>query len=545
MSIKYDTTSSSINLKNYVNKYVFFGLSIGLCSVLIASLIVSHQLTGSINLEGVLKAQLTNPIIWVLDLTPFLFSFWGYSFNNELKNNPKSELNNDSHLDFFTKSGDLELKINYESHHDNLTHLPNNRLFSDQLSQAIKQLGKNNELGLIILRINDFKNIHNNFGNFNANNVLKQFTKKLTAMLNEPFIKHATTGINTLARLENDEFAILLTRLSTNLDLNELLSSIIKSTTTSVMVDGINVNITTTAAVAVCPQHGDTEVSLMNHVRIAVYHARKEGNPFAIYNSNMQEDQTTNRIVINELRRSIENNELEIYYQPTVELATGTIIGAEALVRFEHEKSGLISAEQFIPLIEGSSLIHQLTSFLLIRVIKQLALWHQDKHMIYVSVNLSAKDAIDRELPAFIEKLLIENEVAPEYLKLEFTERACLSDQAKSIEVLYQLSNLGVKISIDDFCSGYSSFVYLTNFPIDEIKIEKSLILNMGKDKKKAQIVEAIIKLAQTLKLNVSADGVADETILKQLQQLGCLHGQGFHFSRAVSHKEFKALLDK
>jgi len=544
MSIKYDTTSSSITLKNYVNKYVFFGLSIGLCSILIASLIVSYQLTGSINLDGFIKAQLNSPIVWILDLTPFLFSFWGQSLNNELKNETEPVLDNDR-IEFFSKSGDLELKIKYESHHDDLTHLPNSRLFSDQLSQAIKQLGKSNELGLIILRINDFKNIHTNFGNFNANSVLKQFAKKLTAMLNEPFIQQATTGINTLARLENDEFAILLTHLNTNLDINELLSAIIKSTTTSVMVDGINVNITTTAGVAVCPQHGDTDVSLINHVRIAVYHARKEGNPFAIYNANMQEDPSTNRIVINELKRSIENNELEIYYQPTVELTTGTIIGAEALVRFEHEKSGLISAEQFIPLIEGSNLIHQLTSFLLIRVIKQLALWHQDNHMIYVSVNLSAKDAIDRELPAFIEKLLLENEVAPEYLKLEFTERACLSDQAKSIEVLYQLSNLGVKISIDDFCSGYSSFVYLTNFPIDEIKIEKSLILNMAKDKKKAQIVEAIIKLAQTLKLNVSADGVADQTILNQLKDLGCLYGQGFHFSRAVSHKEFKALLDK
>ncbi len=542
MSIKYNTLSSSITLKNYVNKYVFFGLSIGLCSVLIASLILSHQLTGSINLEGILEAQLTSPILWVLDLTPFLFSFWGQSFNHEiLDSHSVIEHHN---LDFFNKSGDLELKIKYESQHDDLTHLPNSRLFSDQLNQSIKQLGRGDKLGLILLRINDFKNIHNNFGNFNANTVLKQFTKKLTEVLNEPFIQQATNGFNTLARLENDEFALLLTHLNPNLDLNDLLSSIIKATATSVMVDGINVNISTTAGVAIAPMHGDNDMSLINHVRVAVYHARKEGNPFAIYNPNMQEDQTSNRIIINELKRAIENNELEIYYQPTVELETGTIIGAEALVRFEHEKSGLVSAEQFIPLIEGSSLIHQLSSFLLIRVIKQLAMWHQDNHMIYVSVNLSAKDAIDRELPAFIEKLLSENEVSPEYLKLEFTERACLSDQAKSVEVLYQLSNLGVKISIDDFCSGYSSFVYLTNFPIDEIKIEKSLILNMGKDKKKAQIVEAIIKLGQTLKLNVSADGVADETILKQLQQLGCLYGQGFHFSRAISPRDFRALLE-
>lgn len=544
MSIKYETTESSIPLNNYMNLYVFIGLSIGLCSILIASLIVSHQLTGSVNLNGLVQAQLTSPIIWILDLTPFILSFWGHSLSKESNNKTEPSLYNDRR-DFFNKSGDLEFKLKYESQHDDLTHLPNSRLFSEQLSQTMKQLNHGNELGLIILRINDFKNIQSNFGNFNANSVLKKFSNKLTEMLNEPFIKLATTGINYLARLENDEFAIILTLLNQNLDLNELLSSIIKSTTTSVMVDGINVNLTTTAAIALYPQHADTDFSLINHARNAVYYARKEGNPFAIYNTNMHQDNTSNRILINELKRSIENNELEIYYQPTVELATGTIIGAEALVRFEHEKSGLINAEQFVHLIEGSNLIHQLTSFLLIRVIKQLALWHQENHKIFVSVNLSAKDAIDRELPAFIEKLLLENEIAPEYLKLEFTEQACLSDQAKSIEVLYQLSNLGVKISIDDFCSGYSSFVYLTNLPIDEIKIEKSLILNMNKDKKKAQIVEAILKLAQTLKLNVCADGVADKTILSQLQELGCLYGQGFHFSRAVTHKEFKALLEK
>lgn len=544
MNIKQNITSSRIILKSYVNKYAFVGLGIAICSILIASLFVSFQITGSINIDGFVKAQLTNPAIWILDLTPFIFAYWGQSFCYGLVDKAESILT-DKTNEFLHKSGALEAKLKYENLHDNLTHLPNNRLFSEQVAQSIQQIGKLNELAVIILKINDFKSLSSKFGNFNVNSVIIQFTKKLKALLVDHYMLQATMGINLLARIESDEFALLLPRLTKKLNLNELLSSIINSTTVNLMVDGIHVNITTTAGVAVYPVHGDTDFSLISHARIALYHAKMEGKPYIMYNSNMEDNFTTNRIAIDELKRAIENNELEIYYQPTVELATGKIIGAEALVRFEHEQSGLISAEKFIPLIEGSNLIHQLTSFLLKRVIKQLALWHQEGHLIYVSVNLSAQDAIDKELPAFIEKLLHKNKIEPGYLKLEFTEQACLSDQAKSIEVLNKLSDLGVKISIDDFCSGYTSFIYLTNFPIDEIKIEKNLILDSAKDKKKAKIVEAIIKLAQILELDVSAYGVADQNIMELLMRFGCLYGQGFYFSRAVSLKEFNTLLNK
>jgi|GEM_PF-2091449 len=544
MSLKNNLLSSSIILKSYVNRYAYIGLTIAISSIFIASLFVAYQITGSLTLEGFVKAQLTNPAIWVLDLTPFLFAYWGQSFCHGLVNKAESILTLRTN-EFMNKSGDLEQKLRYESQYDGLTNLPNGRLFSEQVTQAIAQLGKFNELAVIVLKINDFKSILSNFGNFNANSVLKQYTKKLNEILVEPFMLQATMGMNLLARIDSDEFALLLPRLNKNLNLNELLSAIINSSSVNFMVDGININITTTAGVAVYPQHGEDEESLIDHVRIAVYHARKDAKPYMVYNSNMKEDLTTNRIAMNQLKKSIEENELEIHYQPAVEFATGKIIGAEALVRFDNATSGLISAEKFIPMIENTDLIHHLTAFMLKNVIKQLAQWHEEGHMIYASVNLSAKDAIDRELPAFIEKLLQENKIAPKYLKLEFTERACLTDQSKSVEVLNQLSKLGVTLAIDDFCSGFSSFIYLTNFPINEIKIEKSLVLNMGKDPKKAKIVEAIYKLAQTFDIKASADGIEDQAILKQLMVFGYTYGQGFYFSRAVSINEFEVLLNK
>jgi len=544
MKIKTNLLGSSIILKSYVNKYAFIGLGIALTSILIASLFVAYQLTGSITLEGFVKAQMTNPAIWVLDLTPFLFAYWGQSFCYGLVDKAESILTLKTN-EFLSKSGDLELKLKYESQYDGLTGLPNSRLFSEQLIQAIHSLGKSNKLAIILLKINDFKSILSNFGNFNTNSVLKQYTKKLNDMLVEPFMLQSTMGINLLARLENDEFALLLPRLSNELNFNELINSIISASSVNFMVDGININITATAGVAVYPEHGENEETLIDHARIAVYHARKNAKPYMLYSSDMKEDLTTNRVAMNQLKKSIENNELEVYYQPSVEFATGKIIGGEALVRFDNATAGIVNAEKFIPLIEGTDLIHQLSSFMLTNVIKQLAHWHKEGHMIYLSVNLSAKDAIDRELPALIEKLLQEHQVEPRYLKLEFTERACLTDQAKSIEVLNQLSKLGVKISIDDFCSGYTSFIYLTNFPINEIKIEKSLVLNMIKNPKKAKIVEAIYQIAKTFELDISADGIEDQVILKQLKQIGYTYGQGFYFSRAIGVSEFETMLNK
>jgi diguanylate cyclase len=542
MNIKNNITPSSIILKRHVNRYTFLGLAIALSSILIASLVVSYQMTGEVSLAGFILAQKSNPAIWILNLTPFMFGYWGQAFCEGLVDRAQSFLG-DKTKEFQNISNDLEFKLKYESNHDSLTKLPNARMFTEQIEHDIEQLGNQGQLAVIVIKINDFQNIAYNFGNFNANTVLVQFAEKLKGILIDPYMLQVSLGINIVARLHSDEFALLLPRLKKDLNADELLSSLLKLITANLMIDGININITTTSGMAIYPAHGEDAEALLHNANIAVHHARKQGRPYTLYNTEMEEDFTQNKIMLNELKRSIENNDLEIYYQPLVELASGKIVGAESLVRFEHPVYGILSAEKFIPLVEGTSLIHLLTAFMLKGVIKQIASWHEAGYMLSASVNLSVKDASDRELPGFIDKLLRDYEVAPEFLKLEFTERACLTDQATTKEVLEQLSTMGIKLSIDDFCSGYSSFIYLTNYPIDDIKIEKSYVLKMTKDPKKAKIVEAIIKLAQTLGLEAMADGIADEATLEQLKKLGCTYGQGFHFSRAVTPTDFKRLL--
>lgn len=544
MKIHKNLPPSSILLKSHVNRYTFLGLLIAVGSILIATFIVSYQMTGTVSLQGFILAQKSNPAIWVLNLTPFMFVYWGQAFCEGLVVRAQS-LIGDKTKEFMNISGDLELKLKYESQHDNLTNLPNGRMLSEKITQGIEQLGSQGQLALIVIKINDFKNISYNFGTFNANNVLKQFGETLKSILVDPYMLDVSLGINIVARLQSDEFAVLLPRLKKDFNPDELLAHLVKLINVNLMIDGISISITTTSGISIYPAHGDEEGILLNHANIAVYHARKEGRPYIIYNSEMEEDFTQNRIMMNELKRSIESNELDIYYQPIVELATGKIVGAESLVRFEHPEFGLLSAEKFIPLVEGTSLIHNLTSFMLKGVIKQLASWHDAGFKISASVNLSVKDASDRELPGFIEKLLSDYQIFPEYLKLEFTERACLTDQATTKEVLEQLSTMGLKLAIDDFCSGYSSFIYLTNYPIDEVKIEKSYVLKMIKDPKKGKIVEAIIQLAKTLEIEAVADGIADQTTLEKLKKMGCAYGQGFYFSRAVNATDFKSLLDK
>lgn len=544
MNIKSTLAPSSILLKSHVNRYTMLGLAIAIGSILIASFIVSYQLTGAISLYGFIEAQKTNPAIWVLNLTPFMFVYWGQAFCYGLVDRAQSLLG-DKTKEFLNISGNLEMKLKYESNHDHLTNIPNSRMLCEKIKDSIEQLGTQGQLAVIVIKINDFANINYNFGTFNANNVLKQFADKLKSILVDPYMLQISIGINMVARIHSDEFALLLPRLKKNFNPDELMNNVLRLVTCNIMIDGISINITTTAGIALYPIHGDEDGVLLNHANIALYHARKEGRPYIIYNPEMEEDFTQNRVMMNELKRSIESNELEIYYQPVVELATGKIVGAESLVRFEHPELGLLSAEKFIPLVEGTSLIHNLTTFMLKGVIKQLASWHGAGFPIYASVNLSVKDASDRELPELIEKLLSDYEIEPEYLKLEFTERACLTDQATTKEVLEQLSTKGIKLSIDDFCSGYSSFIYLTNYPINEVKIEKSYVLKMTKDNKKARIVDAIIKLANTLELETVADGITDQATLEQLHELGCIYGQGFHFSRAVNASDFKELLSK
>ncbi len=542
MSIKNHLVIRSSVLKGHVNKYAILGLCISILSILFASLLVSYQLTGSISIEGIVRAQTSNPAIWALNLTPFMFAYWGQSFCYELASQAELIIE-DKTKELVSKSGDLESKLRYETNHDSLTNLPNSRLFSERINQGIKQVNQGEELAVILLNIRGFKKINYTYGSFGANSLLMQFSEKLKTILLEPYMLQAYMGMNMIARLQGAEFGILLPRLREEHNLEAMLAKIVDDTTMNLMIDGNSISIAITAGAALYPQHGNNDDDLTHHATLSLLHAETVGKSYELYNDSMDKNYKTKRTMLKEIGHAIENEEVDILYRPVVELNTGKILGAEAVVSLNNANYGTLNAEQLIPLVEGKVLVNNLTVSILKKAFNQLVLWHQSGHKIYLSVDLL--NATDKDLPALIGTMLTNNNLSAEYLKVDLTEKACLVDQTRSIIFLNELSALGVKIEISDFCSGYASFVYLTNFPIDVIKVDKSFVMNMMKDEKKLKIVRSIIKLAEAMDLVVAADGITDVTILDALKKLGYLYGQGDYFSAPVSADDFTKILTK
>jgi diguanylate cyclase (GGDEF)-like protein len=529
-------------LKGHVNTYAILGLVLSIASILIANIMVSYQITGFISFEGVLRGQKTNPALWFLDLTPFMFAYWGQLFCYEVASSMET-LIEDQTRELVNKSNDLELKLQFETHHDHLTNLPNARLYSTRINQGIKQIGKDEQLAVILLHINLFKDINRKYGNFNANSLLVQFAEKLKTILLEPYLLQAYMGMNMAARLQGAEFALLIPRLKKEHNLDNIIRQLIEATSTRFVIDGNNVKISITAGIAIYPLDGSDELSLLQHASVSLFHAEKEGLSFAIFEESMGNMSKVNQIKTKEIQTAIDDDNISMLYEPIIELKSKTIVGVEASPQYAQDESKIMSAEQIISLIEGTKLESQLTKQMLRKAIAQLTLWHNAGHKIHTLVTIY--DSTDVELPLFIDELLKENHISSEYLKLALTEKVCLTDQTNSIDVLRKLNDLGIKIVISDFCSGYTSFIYLSVFPISEVKIDKSFIMNMLNDDKKFKIVEAAIKLAETMNIKLIADGVSDKNIIEKLDGLGCLYAEGPFFSKALPAMDMTTLLSK
>jgi diguanylate cyclase (GGDEF)-like protein len=540
MNIKDHLTIRSTVLKGHVNKYAMLGLAISCGSILVASILVAYQITGSINLSGILLAQTSNPAIWALDLTPLMFAYWGQSFVYELAN--KAELIiEDRTREFALKSDDLEVKLKYESNHDGLTNLPNSRLLIQRIQQAIQQLQEGDELAVITLNINNFKEINYKFGNFNANSLLMQFAEKLKSLLLEPYMLQPYMAMNMVARLQGAEFAILIPRLKKEHNFDNILKSLVQGTSLNFMVDGNSIKVSTTMGAAIFPRHADNEEMLIHNATLCLLNSEKEGKPYAIYHPYMGKNYQGKRLLLQEVNQAILQEKIEVLYVPYVQLDTRKIVGAEATIKFNDPNFGVLNADKLMPIVEGTTLSQHLLFFTLKQAITQLDFWHQHNYKINLTVNLN--QALDTKIVDYIQQLLMDHKLSTEFLKIALTERACLSDQTNSMAVLNQLAEKGIKIAISDFCSGYSSFVYLTNFPIHSLKIDPAFVMNMAKDDKKRIIVKGILNLAETLNLNVVADGINDESILQDLLALGCKCGQGSLFSTAIDVEQFTQLL--
>jgi EAL domain-containing protein (putative c-di-GMP-specific phosphodiesterase class I) len=297
---------------------------------------------------------------------------------------------------------------------------------------------------------------------------------------------------------------------------------------------GLQLEIDASIGIALAPDHGTDADTLLRRADVAMYVAKRSGVGHAVYSAEQDQHSPMRLALVSELRHAIDENELSLYFQPKVSLATSQVTSVEALVRWKHSRHGMLSPDLFIPIAEQTGLIRPLSEWVLEAALRQYNRWRQDDLDLGVAVNLSMRNLHEPELAEMIRHLLARWGVPPARLTIEITESSLMADAARAMEVLDRLRGMGVGISIDDFGTGYSSLAYLKRLPVQELKIDKSFVSHMARDDNDAAIVRSTIGLAHDLGLAVVAEGVEDETTLERLTSISCDVIQGYFVSRAL-----------
>ncbi len=422
--------------------------------------------------------------------------------------------------------------LEYQATHDALTALPNRNLLNDRLRQAILAAQReHHSLALLVLDLDRFKEINDTLGHHHGDLLLKEVGPRLRAALRES---------DTIARLGGDEFAVLLPTVDRDgavMTAQKILQTLERPFT----LDELVLDVEASIGITLFPEHGLDAETILRRADVAMYMAKQAGSGYALYASEHDQYSHQRLSLMGELRHAIERDQLFLHYQPTVSLTSGLVTGAEALLRWQHPKYGLVPPNQFIPLAEQTGLIKPLTEMVVNAALRQCHTWQRDGVKLNVSVNLSARTLHDPGFPDQIDKLLTEHGLSPHSLELEITESAIMADPDRAMEILSCLSIMGVRLAIDDFGVGQSSLTYLKKLPVHVIKIDQSFVLNMDTDPDDVMIVRSIIDLGHNQGLKVLAEGVQSQQGLERLTELGCDSVQGYFISRPLPAEAFIA----
>jgi diguanylate cyclase (GGDEF)-like protein len=440
-------------------------------------------------------------------------------------------------------------QVHYIAYHDSLTGLPNRKMFKDYLTRSAAEARRNlHELAILFLDLDNFKRINDTMGHQAGDKLLKSLADRLSGSLRETDVLAHPVRENAgelIARLAGDEFIILLPRTKGPGDAQKVARRILESLTEPFIVDKQELYISTSIGIAMFPTDGDDGNELLKNADIAMYSAKKLGrNNYQYYSKEMNEEAIRKLRIENRLRRAVENNELELYFQPQMNLSTGRISGVESLLRWRDAELGQVSPEVFIPIAEEYGLIVPISKWVIHEACRQAREW-QDTYRdpIMMSINISAVHFNGNDLENVIAKSLRDTGLDPQYLELELTETSILQDPDLAINTLIAFKQMGLKVSLDDFGTGYSSLSYLMKLPLDKLKIDKSFILTMKPDTRGASIVSAIIAMAHSLGLSVIAEGVEKEEHMQLLRQMGCDLLQGYYIARPMPASEFEEIL--
>jgi predicted signal transduction protein with EAL and GGDEF domain len=350
-----------------------------------------------------------------------------------------------------------------------------------------------------------------------------------------PRLVGSLRAVDTVARLSGDQFVVLLPDVGTVSNAIAVAAKLRDALQTPFRVSGVELDVEANVGVVTSGEHGLDPGTLLQHADIAMYVARVQNVGVFAYTPDVDKHSPEGLLLLGELPRAIRNAELVLHYQPKVATSTGDLVGAEALVRWQHPERGMILPDDFIPLAEHTGLIGSLTRYVLAAALTQVRSWADAGRPLTVSVNLSARNLIDESLPALVADLLRAHGVPAERLVLEVTESALMMDPGRAQQVLEQLSALGVRISVDEFGAGYTSLSQLRTLPVQELKLDRSFVLTMTEDASNALIVHSVIDLGHSLGLSIVAVGVETAQVRTALEQVGCDVVQGFHLSRPVA----------
>jgi diguanylate cyclase (GGDEF)-like protein/PAS domain S-box-containing protein len=426
-------------------------------------------------------------------------------------------------------------RINFMAYHDALTGLANRRLFDDRVKKAFAEtkVEDGEKLSLMFLDLDRFKYVNDSLGHSIGDRLLVYVAEKLKKSLGDRVV---------FSRQGGDEFAILLEH-TTREKAEAVARNILKSLEEPFSIEGTDIFVTTSIGMSFYPDDGEEVDILLSKADVAMYQAKKQGrNNFQMYDVMLDRQAFEKLQVENELRKALEREEFVLHYQPIVNLCKNEITGAEALIRWQNDRVGFVSPDQFIPIAEETGLIIPIGEWVLKTALLQLKEWHGNGlEGLTVSVNLSIRQFYQPNLISMVKETLELTGVEPRFLTIEITESMTM-DVEKASFILHELKKLGVNISIDDFGTGYSSLSYLKRFPIDHLKIDRCFVMDIAENKSDENIATTIILMAHNLGLSVIAEGVETAEQLGLLKQHRCNEAQGYHFSKPVPAEEFSKI---
>lgn len=520
-------------LKSEASKTAYQGVGIALATVIVATCLVCYFDTGTLSLAGLWGAQKHNAALWMLNCMPFVFGVWGQYSNSLIAYQAGAMIIDQTH-ELRTKADDMEKQTAYVSTHDRLTDLPIRALFYDRVERAIissldaqKQPSR---LSILLIEIENFKDIYEALGRNSSDLILKQISKRLQGV---------SLARDDVAKVDSNVFGVLLSAQSDVGRAEEFAQQIQKTMESPFIIDGLQVAIHSDVGIVHFPEHGDDVDTLVQRAGVALRIAQKSTKGYATYDPSFDKQTPLRLTLISELRHAIERDDLELFYQPQVSIKTAEICGVEALLRWNHPVHGFISPDEFVPMAERNRMIRLLTQWVLRRAFRDCANWHRQGFPIKVSVNLSAKDLHDPELPDLIAGVAVAAGIKPEWIILEITEGSVMSEPDNALAIIKRLNEMGYQFSIDDFGTGYSSMAYLKKLPLAALKIDKGFVMDILNSENDAAIVKATINLGHNLGLMVTAEGVENKEVMTRLMEYGCDVAQGYFLSKPVTIQNF------